>query len=75
MAEQLATQGQAGKEGAVEAEGWDPFDTFDKAMGGLDSSSLQVNFNDMPIELAEASVRLFGERVIPHFDKQRQAAE
>jgi hypothetical protein len=28
---------------------------------------MQVNFNDMPYELAERSVRLFGEKVIPQF--------
>ncbi|HEY5607635.1 MAG TPA: LLM class flavin-dependent oxidoreductase [Alphaproteobacteria bacterium] len=51
------------------------FHAFDTVMGGIDSASLQVNPNDMPIEHAEASVRLFGEQVIPHFAKQRQAAE
>jgi alkanesulfonate monooxygenase SsuD/methylene tetrahydromethanopterin reductase-like flavin-dependent oxidoreductase (luciferase family) len=40
---------------------------FDKAMGGVDHASLQVNFNDMPYADAERSVRLFGETVIPHF--------
>jgi alkanesulfonate monooxygenase SsuD/methylene tetrahydromethanopterin reductase-like flavin-dependent oxidoreductase (luciferase family) len=43
------------------------FREFDKALGGVDEPSLQVNFNDMPIEDAERSVRLFGEKVIPHF--------
>jgi hypothetical protein len=28
---------------------------------------MQVNFNDMPYADAEQSVRLFGEKVIPHF--------
>jgi hypothetical protein len=27
---------------------------------------MQVNFNDMPYVEAEQSVRLFGEKVIPH---------
>ena len=40
---------------------------FDRAMGGCDHVSMQVNFNDMPYELAERSVRLFGEKVIPRF--------
>ncbi|HEX7007286.1 MAG TPA: LLM class flavin-dependent oxidoreductase [Alphaproteobacteria bacterium] len=44
---------------------------FDKVMGGVDHASLQVNFNDMPYEDAERSVRLFGEKVIPHFASQR----
>jgi alkanesulfonate monooxygenase SsuD/methylene tetrahydromethanopterin reductase-like flavin-dependent oxidoreductase (luciferase family) len=43
------------------------FRAFDAAMGGCDHASLQVNFNDMPIEDAERSVRLFGEKVIPAF--------
>ena len=42
---------------------------FDEAMGGCDHASLQVNFNDMPLEDAARSVRLFGETVIPHFVK------
>jgi len=40
---------------------------FERAMGGVDQASMQVNFNDMPYELAEQSVRLFGEKVMPHF--------
>ena len=43
------------------------FHAFDAAMGGCDHASLQVNFNDMSIEDAARSVRLFGETVIPHF--------
>jgi alkanesulfonate monooxygenase SsuD/methylene tetrahydromethanopterin reductase-like flavin-dependent oxidoreductase (luciferase family) len=50
------------------------FHEFDKVMGGIDSSSLQVNFNDMPYEDAERSVRLFGEKVIPHFAALRVGA-
>jgi len=30
---------------------------------------MQVNFNDLPYDLAERSVRLFGEKVIPQFAK------
>jgi alkanesulfonate monooxygenase SsuD/methylene tetrahydromethanopterin reductase-like flavin-dependent oxidoreductase (luciferase family) len=44
---------------------------FDKAMGGVDQASLQVNFNDMSYHDAEQSVRLFGEKVMPHFALQR----
>ena len=40
---------------------------FDRTMGGCDHVSMQVNFNDMPYDLAERSVRLFGEKVIPRF--------
>ena len=40
---------------------------FDHVMGGIDQASMQVNFKDMPYDLAEKSVRLFGEKVIPHF--------
>ncbi len=42
---------------------------FDAAMGGCDHASMQVNFNDMPYAFAERSVRLFGEKVIPHFTR------
>lgn len=44
---------------------------FDKVMGGVDHASLQVNFNDMSYSDAEQSVRLFGEKVMPHFAAQR----
>jgi alkanesulfonate monooxygenase SsuD/methylene tetrahydromethanopterin reductase-like flavin-dependent oxidoreductase (luciferase family) len=40
---------------------------FERAMGGVDHASLQVNFNDMSYADAEQSVRLFGEKVMPHF--------
>ena len=40
---------------------------FERVMGGVDSASLQVNFNDMPYADAERSVRLFGEKVMPQF--------
>ena len=35
--------------------------------GGFEIASPQVDFNDPPIEHAEASTRLFGERAIPKF--------
>jgi alkanesulfonate monooxygenase SsuD/methylene tetrahydromethanopterin reductase-like flavin-dependent oxidoreductase (luciferase family) len=38
-------------------------------IGGFDDASLQVNFNDMPFEDAERSVKLFGEKVMPAFAK------
>jgi len=40
---------------------------FDRVLGGVDHASLQVNFNDMSYADAEQSVRLFGEKVMPHF--------
>lgn len=40
---------------------------YDAEIGGCDHISMQVNFNDMPYDLAEQSVRLFGEAVIPQF--------
>ena len=46
---------------------------FDRVMGGVDHASLQVNFNDMSYADAEQSVRLFGEKVIPHFAAERIA--
>ncbi len=40
---------------------------YGEITGGFDVASLQVNFNDMPVEDAEKSMRLFGEKVIPSF--------
>ena len=42
-------------------------DRYQKSVGGIDSASLQVNFHTLPVKLAEASVRLFAEQVIPKF--------
>ncbi len=47
------------------------FHEFDTLMGGCDHASLQVNYNDMAYEDAESSVKLFGEKVMPHFAKLR----
>lgn len=44
---------------------------FEKVMGGVDQASMQVNFNDMTYADAERSVRLFGEKVMPHFREGR----
>ena len=46
---------------------------LDRVLGGVDHASLQVNFNDMSYADAEQSVRLFGEKVIPHFAAERIA--
>ncbi len=48
---------------------------YDAAVGGFDVASLQVNFNTISYEDAAPSMRLFGEKVIPHFQKKRNAAE
>ena len=42
-------------------------ESFNEAAGGVDEVSMQVNFDNMPIKIAEASVHMFGEKVIPHF--------
>ena len=38
-----------------------------KAFGGFEHASLQVNFNMMPLFAAQASMRLFAEKVMPRF--------
>jgi alkanesulfonate monooxygenase SsuD/methylene tetrahydromethanopterin reductase-like flavin-dependent oxidoreductase (luciferase family) len=43
-------------------------------VGGFDLASLQVNFNTISYDDAAASMRLFGEKVIPHFSAERSAA-
>jgi alkanesulfonate monooxygenase SsuD/methylene tetrahydromethanopterin reductase-like flavin-dependent oxidoreductase (luciferase family) len=48
-------------------------EAFDELCGGLEMASLQVNFHDMPVDEAEASVRLFAEEVMPHFATARFA--
>jgi alkanesulfonate monooxygenase SsuD/methylene tetrahydromethanopterin reductase-like flavin-dependent oxidoreductase (luciferase family) len=40
---------------------------YEAEIGGCEHISMQVNFNDMPYDVAERSVRLFGEAVIPQF--------
>jgi hypothetical protein len=40
---------------------------FSQAVGGFEIASLQVNFNQMPLEPARRSMMLFAERVMPHF--------
>ena len=34
-------------------------------IGPFEIASLQVNFNDLPLAVAEESMRIFGERVLP----------
>jgi alkanesulfonate monooxygenase SsuD/methylene tetrahydromethanopterin reductase-like flavin-dependent oxidoreductase (luciferase family) len=45
-------------------------ESFNEICGGLDKISLQINFHDMPVDEAEASMRLFAEEVIPYFNKK-----
>ena len=45
---------------------------YDEEIGGCDHISMQVNFNDMPYDVAERSVRLFGEAVIPQFVQSKR---
>jgi alkanesulfonate monooxygenase SsuD/methylene tetrahydromethanopterin reductase-like flavin-dependent oxidoreductase (luciferase family) len=43
----------------------DTIATYRRQVGGFEIASLQVNFNDMTLADAEASMRLFGEKVLP----------
>ena len=47
---------------------------YNHQVGGFDIASLQVNFNTMPVEAAEASMRLFSREVMPYFTEQAKAA-
>ena len=38
---------------------------YQRQVGGFEIASVQVNFNDLPLADAEASMRLFGEAVLP----------
>jgi alkanesulfonate monooxygenase SsuD/methylene tetrahydromethanopterin reductase-like flavin-dependent oxidoreductase (luciferase family) len=42
----------------------DTIASYQLQVGGFDIASLQVNFNDLPLADAEASMRLFGDRVL-----------
>lgn len=43
----------------------DTIATYRRQIGDFEIASLQVNFNDVAVEHAEASMRLFGEKVLP----------
>ena len=43
----------------------DRISEYQEITGGFDVASLQVNFNDLSIDEAEKSIRLFSEKVIP----------
>jgi len=45
--------------------------TYRRQIGEFEIASLQVNFNDMSLADAEASMRLFGERVLPYLATQQ----
>jgi alkanesulfonate monooxygenase SsuD/methylene tetrahydromethanopterin reductase-like flavin-dependent oxidoreductase (luciferase family) len=47
---------------------------YDKLVGGFEIASLQVNFNTIPVEAAQRSMRLFSEKVMPRFAKASRAA-
>jgi alkanesulfonate monooxygenase SsuD/methylene tetrahydromethanopterin reductase-like flavin-dependent oxidoreductase (luciferase family) len=49
------------------AEIADQIARYNDAIGGIESASLQVNFNTISYEDAERSVRLFSEKVLPRF--------
>ncbi|MCZ6509411.1 MAG: LLM class flavin-dependent oxidoreductase, partial [Alphaproteobacteria bacterium] len=40
---------------------------YQKLVGEFEVASLQVNFHDMPLDLAQQSVRLFATEVMPKF--------
>lgn len=40
---------------------------YDEEIGGCDEISMQVNFNDLPLDVAQQSMRLFGAHVMPAF--------
>jgi alkanesulfonate monooxygenase SsuD/methylene tetrahydromethanopterin reductase-like flavin-dependent oxidoreductase (luciferase family) len=43
---------------------------YDEEIGGCDELSMQVSFNTLPFEVAQRSMRLFGETVIPNVAKR-----
>ncbi len=43
---------------------------YHQQVGGFEIASLQVNFNTIPVEAAEASIRLFSSEVMPYFTNQ-----
>jgi len=54
--------------GSVE-EVADQVAAYDELIGGFDTASLQVNFNDIALADAQASMRLFGEKVLPRLSR------
>ena len=44
----------------------DQIKAYKESTGGFEMASLQVNFNDIPVDVAEKSMRLFAEKVMPY---------
>lgn len=57
------------------AEIIEAIERYNEQIGGFEIASLQVNFNTIDQATAERSMRIFAERVIPHFAKRAKAAE
>jgi alkanesulfonate monooxygenase SsuD/methylene tetrahydromethanopterin reductase-like flavin-dependent oxidoreductase (luciferase family) len=47
---------------------------YDALVGGFESASMQVNFNTIPLEAAQRSMRLFAEKVMPRVARSARAA-
>lgn len=47
---------------------------YDELVGGFEIASLQVNFNTIPLDAAQRSMRLFAEKVMPRFVTAARAA-
>jgi natural product biosynthesis luciferase-like monooxygenase protein len=47
---------------------------YHQQVGGFEIASLQVNFNTLPVEAAESSIRLFSREVMPYFTNQVKPA-
>ncbi|HIK32591.1 MAG TPA: LLM class flavin-dependent oxidoreductase [Oscillatoriales cyanobacterium M59_W2019_021] len=43
-------------------------------VGGFEIASMQVNFNTLPLEAAESSMRLFSKEVMPYFNRSNYSA-
>jgi alkanesulfonate monooxygenase SsuD/methylene tetrahydromethanopterin reductase-like flavin-dependent oxidoreductase (luciferase family) len=52
----------------------DQIEGYREDVGGFEIASMQVNFGHVPGNEAERSMRLFGEKVIPHFAARRASA-
>ncbi|MSP02589.1 MAG: hypothetical protein EXR07_16300 [Acetobacteraceae bacterium] len=47
----------------------DTIATYSAQIGAFEIASVQVNFNDLSLPVAEASMRLFGEHVLPRLPR------
>ena len=48
----------------------DTIASYQRQVGGFEIASVQVNFNDLPVAVAEASMRLFGEKVLVNLSRE-----